>query len=106
MVGKTFNRYIWLLKILLSEKKLSFQEINDLWQDSYLGDGKPLSKRTFHEHQKAIKELFGVEIKCKQSKGYYYYIESGLMSEDNTRRWVLNSFSLSNLLIAGHNMNA
>ena len=41
MVGKTFNRYIWLLNILLQKKKLTFEEIRDLWKDSHLDDGRP-----------------------------------------------------------------
>ena len=106
MVGKTFNRYIWLLNTLLREKELTFEEICNFWMDSYLGGGKPLSKRTFHLHQKAIEELFGVKIVCNYSNGYRYSIDNpGLMKNNRTRRWLLNSFTLSNLIIAGHNMN-
>ena len=106
MVGKTFNRYIWLLNTLLREKELTFEEICNFWMDSYLGGGKPLSKRTFHLHQKAIEELFGVKIVCNHSRGYRYSIDNPrLMNNDRTRRWLLNSFTLSNLIIAGHNMN-
>jgi hypothetical protein len=106
MVGKTFNRYIWLLNILLREKELTFKKICLYWMDSHLADGKPLSKRTFHQHQKAIEELFGVKIVCNHSRGYRYSIDNPrLMNNDRTRRWLLNSFTLSNLIIAGHNMN-
>ena len=43
---------------------MTFEEIAKNWETSNLNDGKPLARRTFHEHRKAIKELFGVEIKC------------------------------------------
>lgn len=102
---KTFNRYIWLLNILLQRGKLTFEEISNLWSDSYLGDGSPLSLRTFHLHRKAVEELFGVEIKCNPSDGYHYYIVNPMvMRSDKARQWLLNSFSLSNMITAGHNM--
>ena len=106
MVSKTINRYIWLLNILLQKKKLTFEEISNLWRDSYLGDGTPIPLRTFHQHRKAVEELFGVEIKCNPSDGYHYYIDNPqTLRNDRTRQWLLNSFSLSNMIIAGHNMN-
>lgn len=106
MLSKTFNRYIWLLDILMQKKRLTFEEISHLWRDSYMGDGRLMSLRTFHQHRKAIEELFGVEIKCNLSDGYHYYIDNPqMMRNDSARRWLLNSFSLSNMIIAGHNMN-
>lgn len=64
MTSKIINRYIWLLNLLLTRKTMTFEEIAKNWETSNLNDGKPLARRTFHEHRKAIKELFGVEIKC------------------------------------------
>ena len=105
MISKTFNRYIWLLDILLQEKQLTFDEISKRWQESNLGDNKPLPLRTFHQHRSAVEELFGVEIKCNTSKGYKYYIANPeVLRNDKTRKWLLNSFNLSNMIIAGHNM--
>ena len=105
MISKTFNRYIWLLNILLQEKQLTFDEISKRWQESNLGDNKPLPLRTFHQHRSAVEELFGVEIKCNTSKGYKYYIANPeVLRNDRTRKWLLNSFNLSNMIIAGHNM--
>ncbi len=106
MVSKTFNRYIWLLNILLQKKKLTFEEISNLWKISSIGDGEPMPLRTFHQHRKAVEELFGVEIKCNPSNGYHYSIDDPMkMRNDRTRQWLLNSFSLSNMITAGHNMN-
>lgn len=106
MISKTLNRYIWLLNILIQKGKLTFEEINEQWQESNLGDGTPIPLRTFHQHRKAVEELFGVEIKCNPSDGYHYYIANPqAMRNDRTRQWLLNSFTLSNMIIAGHNMN-
>lgn len=106
MGGKTLNRYIWLLNILLQKKELTLEEISSLWRNSYLGDGKPMSLRTFHQHRKAVEELFGIKIKCNTSNGYHYSIVNPqALQNDRTRQWLLNSFTLSNMIIAGHNMN-
>ena len=106
MVSKTFNRYIWLVNTLMQRGKLTFDEISTLWQGSGLGDGNPMSLRTFHQHRKAVEELFGIEISCTSpSDGYNYFIKNPqAMHKDRTRQWLLNSFTLSNMIIAGHNM--
>ena len=105
MISKTFNRYIWLLHLLLEEKQLTFDEISKRWQASNLGDNKPLPLRTFHQHRSAVEELFGVEIKCNPSNGYKYYITNPeILKNDRIRKWLINSFHLSNMIIAGHNM--
>lgn len=106
MISKTINRYIWLLNTLLQRKKLTFEEISNEWQKSCLGDGSPMSLRTFHQHRNAVEELFGIEIICNPSDGYRYYVSNPeKIHGDKTRKWLLNSFSLSNLVTAGHNMN-
>lgn len=105
MISKTFNRYIWLLNILLQEKQMTFDEISKRWKESNLGDNKPLPLRTFHQHRVAVEELFGVKIKCNPSNGYKYAITNPeVLRNDRTRKWLLNSFNLSNMIIAGHNM--
>ena len=105
MISKTFNRYIWLLDVLLREKQMTFDEISKRWQESNMGDNKPLPLRTFHQHRSAVEELFGVEIKCNPSNGYKYAITNPeVLRNDRIRKWLLNSFNLSNMIIAGHNM--
>ena len=105
MISKTFNRYIWLLNTLLQYKQLSYEEINALWRECCLGDGASLPLRTFHQHKSAVEELFGIEIKCNPSNGYKYFISSpDTLKNDSIRKWLLNSFTLSNMITAGHNM--
>lgn len=105
MISKTFNRYIWLLNTLLQHKQLSYEEINALWRECCLGDGASLPLRTFHQHKSAVEELFGIEIKCNPSNGYRYYISSpDTLKNDSIRKWLLNSFTLSNMITVGHNM--
>ena len=104
MISKTFNRYIWLLNTLLQHRRLTFEEISCRWKDSCLGDGRPLALRTFHMHREAIAELFGVEVECDTSSYEYYISSSSQLKNDKTRQWLLNSFTVSNMIEAGRNM--
>lgn len=105
MISKTFNRYIWLLNTLLQEKEMTFDEISKRWKESNIGDDKPMPLRTFHQHRSAVEELFGVEIKCNTTNRYKYYIANPqVLKNDKIRKWLLNSFSISNMIAAGHNM--
>ena len=91
--------------MLLQEKQMTFEEISRRWQLSNIGDGRSIPLRTFHQHRTAVEELFGVEIRCNTSNGYKYYIANPeVLKNDKTRKWLLNSFNLSNMITAGHNM--
>ena len=105
MTNKTFRRYIWLINTLIQFKKISFEEINNRWQASVFSDGEPFSHRTFHAHRNAIEEMFDINIECDSSDGHRYYIEDmeSLMN-DRTKRWLVNSFSVSNMIDEGREM--
>ena len=53
MAANLFGRYVWLMDILRRYKRLTFQEINELWQESGLGYGEELPLKTFHNHKKS-----------------------------------------------------
>lgn len=92
MISKTYYRYIWLLNTLLDSDPLSFEEIALLWQDDPLSDGE-LPLRTFHEHRKGIKEMFGVDIECNKSDGYRYYVKNPeALSQKRLAKWLLNAY--------------
>ncbi len=99
MISKTILRYVWLINTLLEEKSLTFEEI-DLWQGR---DPYPL--RSFHEHRKGIKELFGIDIKCTTKKPYRYYIANPeVLNTDKTRKWLLESFAMMGKLEEGYTL--
>lgn len=103
MKSTIFNRYIWLLNTLMQAGRLTFEEINCRWQRSSLSEGKPLPLRTFHDHRKAVEELFQIDILCDASDGYKYYIEDlSALREDKTRQWLFNSFSTVNMIAEGN----
>ena len=99
MISKTIVRYVWLLNTLIEEKSLTFEEI-----DLFSGK-KPYPLRSFHEHRKGIKELFGIDIKCTTKKPYRYYIANPeALNTDKTRKWLLESFAMMGRLEEGYTL--
>lgn len=94
MISKTYYKYIWLLDTLLNSSPLTFDEINMLWRDCPASDG-PIPPRTFHEHRKGIKEMFGVEIACDRSRGNVYYVKNPeVLDEQSLSKWLLRKYSI------------
>ena len=95
MISKTYYRYIWLLDTLLTSHPLTIDEINMLWKDCPASDGQPIPLRTFHEHRKGIKEMFGVEIACDRSRGNVYYVKNPeILDEQRLSKWLLRKYSI------------
>lgn len=101
MAANIIGRYVWLVDTLRRYKRLTFKEINELWQESGLGYGDVFPKRTFHNHQKAIVDLFDVYIECDRKDGYRYYLdEPERLEGNNFRSWLLSSYATLNQIQA------
>lgn len=72
MAANIFGRYVWLIEQFRRYGRLTYEEVNSLWQRSGLsyGDGDDLAIRTFHNHRKAIFDIFEVDIVCDTKGGY------------------------------------
>lgn len=96
------NKYIWLVDTLCraGERGLTFEEINHKYRyaDSVSGGGEyPL--RTFHDHRRAIEEVFGIEIACNKSENRYYIRDNeDVRNPSYFRKWLLESISLNNII--------
>lgn len=98
MAKNYFNRYVWLIDTISRHGHITFPELSGKWERSALNeDGAPLAERTFHNHRQAVEDIFGIEIRCDRSLGYYI-ANSGDLKEGGIRQWLLESLSLSNLL--------
>ena len=99
MAKNYFKRYIWLIDVISRHGHISRREINDLWYRSPINEcgEKDIPERTFHNHIDSIYDIFGLEIKCDRSLGYYL-ANSEDIEGDGMRRWMLSSLSLNNLL--------
>ena len=93
MKGKTYYRYLWLLDLLLTNKPLTFEEICRKWEMNPMCEG-PLALRTFHEHHKGIKEMFGVDIGCDRKKNTYYVKNPEVLDENRLAQWLLRKYSI------------
>lgn len=96
------NRYIWLIDTLIraGQKGLTFEEINDKYRynDSISGSGE-YALRTFHDHRKAIVELFGIEITCNRSDNRYSIRDTeDIKTPGYFRKWLLETISLNNII--------
>lgn len=100
MAANLFGRYVWLIDLLRQYKRLSYKEINAKWQQSGLsyGEGDELPLRTFHNHRKAIRDIFDVSIEIDQNtSGYKYHIEDiNRLQGDSLRSWLLDSYAVLN----------
>ena len=105
MAANLFGRYVWLMDILRRYKRLTFQEIYELWQESGLGYGEELPLKTFHNHKKAIKDIFDVYIECDRKDGYRYYIDEPERIEgNNLRSWLISSYATLNQIQADNKL--
>lgn len=105
MSANLFGRYVWLMDILRRYKRLTFQEINELWQESGLGYGEELPLKTFHNHKKAIKDIFDVYIECDRKDGFRYYIDEPERIEgNNLRNWLISSYATLNQIQADNKL--
>ena len=100
MPANQIGRYVWLIDTLRHYKHLTYKEINDKWQRSGLsyGKGDELPLRTFHNHRKAILEIFNIVIEVDPDvKGYKYHILNPEELEgDGLRSWLVDSYATLN----------
>ena len=94
------QKYTWLIDTIRRAGKISLEEISDRWErNKDLSDYKPLSRATFNRWKDAIFSQFGIIISCQRAGGYLYYIENPeAIEEDGLRKWMLDSFAVSNLI--------
>lgn len=101
-----FNRYVWLVDLIYRRKGITFSEINKCWRNSSRNDtAEDIPLRTFHNHRRAIEQMFDIIIKCDKQHGYAYYIENAEdMERGGVRNWLLNTFAVNNLINESHKL--
>lgn len=97
--ARIFQLYIWLVSTLRQYKRLSLEEINDLWvRDDVIG-GEPLNRKSFMRHKDAILNMFGIIIECDREHGYKYYIENPeVLNDDSIEGWMLSTLTVGTVL--------
>ena len=105
MAKDLFNRYIWLVDTIYRADGITFEEINEKWLRNSMSEGLDLPLKTFHNHRKAIEDMFDINIVCDKRGGYKYYIENADdMDKGGVRTWLLNTFAVNNLINESHHL--
>lgn len=100
MASNQINKYVWLVDTICRAGRISFEEINRRWLNDELSEGVELSKRTFHKWRIAVEEMFGLVIENENKGEYRYYIDNeDEVRSGGLRSWLINTISVSNLLI-------
>ena len=105
MAKDLFNRYIWLIDTIYQAHGITFEEINKKWLRNSMSEGVELPLKTFHNHRKAIEDMFDINIICDRRGGYKYYIENADdVKSGAIRTWLLNTFTVNNLINEAHHL--
>ena len=97
--AKIFQQYIWLVNTLRQYKRLSLEEISDLWVKDQVIGGSPLNRASFIRHKDAILNMFGIIIECDLDRGYKYYIANPeVLDDESIERWMLSTLTVSTVL--------
>ena len=94
------KKHIWLINTIRRHGKISFRELSELWErNKDMSDFQPLHRGTFNRWRGDIREIMHIDIGCQKSGGYLYYITNpDDINEDKLRQWMLDTFSLGNLV--------
>lgn len=103
MQGRSLlSKYTWLIDTLRRNGRLTRKEINALWDDSPVSDGKPLNRRTLYNYRLAIADLFGLEIDYNRSSGEYALNQETDPTLSQKRKnfsdWLLETAEMNGLL--------
>ena len=99
MAKNLINKYVWLVDTIYRAGRITFEEINEKWLDQDM-DTKPIPIRTFHKWKIAAEDMFNLVIECERKGGYHYYIDNeDEVKRGGLRNWLLNTISVSNLLL-------
>lgn len=102
MVELLLKRYLWLIDTLKDGSEMSYDEIANRWKYASVNDnGSVLTKRTFYNHCQAIARHFGIDIECRRGRGLNLYriVNIDALEENSLTKWVLNNFSLGEMLL-------
>ena len=97
--ARIFQQYIWLVNKLSQYKRLSLEELNNLWLKDEVIGGSPLNRNSFIRHKDAILNMFGIIIECDREHGYKYYIANPeVLKDDAIERWMLSTLTVNTVL--------
>lgn len=97
MARDSINRYLWIAETLSRYRKLTREQLNELWLRSPLSEGKPMPERTFHYYRRAIEEVLHIDILCN-SRGEYYIDAPASKRGRVFANWLLDNITVGQAL--------
>lgn len=99
-MSRRLKQHIWLINIIRRHRKISFKDLSALWEcNKDMSDYKPLHRGTFNRWRTDIRLKLGIDIGCQTTGGYLYYITNpDDIDDDKLRRWMIDTFSVGNLV--------
>ncbi len=97
MAYSDFRRYIWLIETLNRNDGVTFEDLDMIWRDDSVlnPDEAPLPQKTFYNHLKAIKEIFGISIKLNRNDRKYRVVLDDSDYSGNMQRALMSTLSLN-----------
>ena len=93
------RRWAWLLEVLGHSLPLTFEEIDERWQHTYMSGGEPMTKQMLKRDREAIAETYGIEVVCQKNNGFRYTLQdSERLYSDETMLRMLQVMSVTNVL--------
>jgi len=77
---------------------MTFEELNQKWQDDDVADGSPLQRSSFNRHRDAILDMFGLIIDCEPKTYKYYISNKEVLGDDSIERWLFSTLTVHGVL--------
>ena len=96
--AQIFHQYIWIINTLRAFRQLTFEELNQKWQEDQIADGNPLQRSSFNRHRDAILDMFGIVIDCDKKTYRYFISNQAVLSDDSIERWLFSTLTVHGVL--------
>lgn len=103
MASDRLSRYIWLVDTIRRHQRITRAELDRLWENSPLSDGKAMTRRTFYNTKNAAEEAFDLTIACDPTT-YEYYISESDAHKESLNNWLLNSAATNDLITSSRDV--
>jgi hypothetical protein len=96
--AQIFHQYIWIINMLRAYGQLTFEQLNQKWQEDKVTDGNVLQRSSFNRHRDAILDMFGIIIDCDQKTYKYYISNPEVMNDGSIERWLFSTLTVHGVL--------
>ena len=96
--AQIFHQYIWIINTLRAYKRLTFEQLNQKWQDDAVADGNSLQRSSFNRQRDAIQDMFGIIIDCEPRTYKYFIRNTEVLGDDSIESWLFSTLAVHGVL--------